>query len=411
MFLSKKLFSDKQTEYTKTVNVIITETVSRELFGNRPISSKPFQITIKTKIQYDVDADGEDEDEDEKKPMAYNFDEGGANKITVQSQAAKGFSKKALMEMNEAARMSVYAIKTAEQDFIDHDQSIIDPILDDDNEGEFQNEDAPLNAFLDQVNENFLSDAVKSETDPNVLKEKCKEAVMAVFQAQKIYYTSFYKTQSLNKFLRELLVKYNGKYRVISKKYNVLKQEFESLNIKKNLTALNNDENKRIVAAMEHSASEMEIYRKLFNVDHDVAEVDKFKANLASIDEGRRNLLKKVMGGIYYNNQDSIPENQKLSFNYVIGKYKLDQQEEYHIQQHNEEEAPEEFQHEGDGVIRVEKVREDVVEEVTREVVEVEEITDVVEVEERREEWQENVVEEAVEETVEIVEVEGENVE
>lgn len=328
----------------------MTDSVRSELFGVKS-SSKTFQLTIKTKIEYDVDPFGDDANEDVQQPVAYSLAEGGPQRITVVSQSAKGFSKRALMEQNEAARMSVYAVKTPEQDFLDHDQTFIDPIFDDDHEEEFQNEDGALNTFLDQVNEKFSSDAIQSEANEEVLREKCRDAVMAVFEAQKIYYTAFYKTQSLNRFLRELLVKYNQKYRIIFKKYNRLREQFETNGMKKNITALNTDENKRIVAAMEQSLSELEIYRKLFKVAHDEDEYQRFKAELPGKAERQRSLLTKIVKGINDNHSNSVPEEQKLSLNYVVGKYKLQDETSNHEENaddsgnntdHHEEEQQEE---------------------------------------------------------------------
>jgi hypothetical protein len=302
----------------------MTDAVKKELFGPK-VLNKTIQLAVKARIYYDEDPFLNENVNKVTKPMALVAAgaDAGPQRITVVSQAAKGFSKRALMEQNEAARMSVYAIKTPEEEFLAAENTFLDPIFDEDHEEEFQNEDKALNDFIDKINEKFASEVIQNETDEEVLREKAKEAVFSIFEAQKIYYTAFYKTQSLNRFLRELLVRYNGKYRMIYKKYNRLREQFESNNIKKNLTALNTDESKRILKAIEQSFSELEVYKSLFRLVYDQEEVEKFKTEIPVVSQRKRELLQRVVQGINQKNSDMLHDDHKISLDYIVGKYQL----------------------------------------------------------------------------------------
>jgi hypothetical protein len=304
----------------------MTDTVRKEIFGVKSMNSN-IQLSVRAKIFYDEDPfSGGDGPKLVSKPMALiasNADS-GPQRITVVSQAARGFSKRALMEQNEAARMSVYAIKTAEEEFMANENSFIDPIFDDEHEEDFQNEDKSLNDFLDKINERFSSETIENETNEEVLRKKAEEVVFSLFEAQKIYYTAFYKTQSLNRFLRELLVKYNQKYRIVYKKYNRLREQFESNNIRKNITALNTDENKRILKAIEQSLQEIEVYKSLFKLAYNQEEVLRFKEELPVRAENKRNLMLKVVKNVSDRNAGEVlHDDQKLPLEYIVGKYKL----------------------------------------------------------------------------------------
>lgn len=307
----------------------MTDAVRKEILGAKSANSS-IQLAIRAKIYYDEDPfSGGDDNKLVSKPMALIAagSDAGPQRITVVSQAARGFSKRALMEQNEAARMSVYAIKTPEEEFLANENSFIDPIFDDEHDEEFQNEDKHLNDFLDQINERFSSESIQNETNENVLRKKAEEVIFSIFEAQKIYYTAFYKTQSLNRFLRELLVKYNQKYRVIFKKYNRLREQFESNNIRKNITALNTDENKRILKAIEQSLQEIEVYKGLFKLVYNQEESIRFKEELPVRAEKKRNLLLKIVKNVNEKNiSEVLHDDQKISLDYIIGKYKLNHQ-------------------------------------------------------------------------------------
>jgi len=311
----------------------MTDAVRKEIFGPKSANTS-IQLAIRAKIYYDEDPfSGGDDNKLVSKPMALIAagSDAGPQRITVVSQAARGFSKRALMEQNEAARMSVYAIKTPEEEFLANENSFIDPIFDDEHDEEFQNEDKHLNDFLDQINERFSSESIQNETNEDVLRKKAEEVIFSIFEAQKIYYTAFYKTQSLNRFLKELLVKYNQKYRVIFKKYNRLREQFESNNIRKNITALNTDENKRILKAIEQSLQEIEVYKGLFKLVYNQEEVLRFKEELPVRAERKRNLLIKIVKNVNDKNiSDVLHDDQKISLDYIVGKYKLNQQQPDH---------------------------------------------------------------------------------
>ena len=307
----------------------MTDAVRKEILGAKNANSS-IQLAIRVKIYYDEDPfSGGDDNKLVSKPMALIAagSDAGPQRITVVSQAARGFSKRALMEQNEASRMSVYAIKTPEEEFLANENSFIDPIFDDEHDEEFQNEDKHLNDFFDQINERFSSESIQNEINENVLRKKAEEVIFSIFEAQKIYYTAFYKTQSLNRFLRELLVKYNQKYRVIFKKYNRLREQFESNNIRKNITALNTDENKRILKAIEQSLQEIEVYKGLFKLVYNQEESIRFKEELPGRAEKKRNLLLKIVKNVNEKNiSEVLHDDQKISLDYIIGKYKLNHQ-------------------------------------------------------------------------------------
>lgn len=302
----------------------MTDAVKKELFGAKGMNQN-IRLAVKAKIYYDEDPFSNEAVKPVQKPMALvaSGADAGPQRITVISQQAKGFSKRALMEQNEAARMSVYAIKTPEEEFLAAENTFIDPIFDDEHEEDFQNEDKALNDFIDKINEKFASDVIQNETDEEVLRERAKEAVFSLFEAQRIYYTAFYKTQSLNRFLRELLVKYNQKYRCIYKKYNRLREQFESTSMKKNLHALNSDENKRILRAIEQSFNELEVYKGLFKLVYDQEEVQIFKEELPVRAQKKRDLLKRIVKSINERHSDLLHDDHRISLDYIVGKYQL----------------------------------------------------------------------------------------
>lgn len=81
-----------------------------------------------------------------------------------------------------------------------------------------------------------------------------------------------------NTKLKELLVLYNQKYRVQLKKSNLIKDGFESNNIKNTLTlTINREEGSRFKDMVNSNKSELKIFQKILNVNYKEEELKAFK--------------------------------------------------------------------------------------------------------------------------------------
>ncbi len=99
-----------------------------------------------------------------------------------------------------------------------------------------------------------------------------------MFNLQETYYKEFNEEIRKNRNLKELLLKYNEKYRIFNKKAHRLNEKVESLNIRTNLaTFINREEGKRVNdTLLNHKHNEMNIFRDIFKVQYNENDVERF---------------------------------------------------------------------------------------------------------------------------------------
>lgn len=114
--------------------------------------------------------------------------------------------------------------------------------------------------------------------DGDTLKLEAKFLIQKLLNLQKNYYKQFDEAIKRNKNLKELLLKYNEKYRVINKKAHRLQEKTESINIQTNLaTFINREEIKRVNDALQNNKNiEMKIYQNTFKTPLNEKELKRF---------------------------------------------------------------------------------------------------------------------------------------
>ncbi len=269
-------------------------------------------------------------------PLAYSQDFSASknsnsspskNRNSSSSGNKKNSVKNGVSNFNN--RGSIYTIKDKNQkpeiidEFGDVEKSFIDSIFNDEHVADFDAVDKTLNEFIEEFNKDRSE--FYEETDETLLTEKAKNLIPKLFELQKIYYSQFNKANSTNKQLKELLIKYNEKYRTIVKKSNRLREALESNNIRNELTTfLNKEENKRVVNTLNLNRCELDTFKKLFKIDQSNVEMQKFKQNQnpnqAERDKG---MLLSIIENICQNKNfaEKVPENKKIQFSYLISKY------------------------------------------------------------------------------------------
>lgn len=106
--------------------------------------------------------------------------------------------------------------------------------------------------------------------------------IQELFNLQTNYYISFNDSIALNHKLREHLIKYAAKFRLINKKNNKLKERIESNNLKSNLTTIvNREENDRIKDIININKQELTTYKDIFRINYSEDQLNKFKEEVS----------------------------------------------------------------------------------------------------------------------------------
>lgn len=364
------LLIKREENFSKQISISMIDLVKKSLLGKD--WNKTLQVIVKAKIEYKEDPYGNPSSNSAlanynsngnssttghrsssakpvtgngnlsslSNPLAYSVDySGGKNSITNTSPSkqrnnslSNSAGKKNSVKNNfNGARGSIYTIKDKNQkpdvydEFGDLEKSFIDSIFNDDHLPEFEQIDKTLSEFITEFNLEKNSILENSDNDSSVLYDKTKNLIPKLFELQKIYYSQFNKANSTNKRLKELLIKYNEKYRIIVKKTNRLREALESNNIKSELTAfINREENKRVVQTIKNNKVEVDTFKKLFKIEHTSQELQKFKQNQDDNQgEKDKGVLLSIIESLYHrsNINDKIPEDKKIQFSYLIAKY------------------------------------------------------------------------------------------
>lgn len=106
--------------------------------------------------------------------------------------------------------------------------------------------------------------------------------IKELFNLQGSYYQGFNDSLCLNQKLREFLVKYGSKYRLLNKKNNKLRERLESNNLKGHLTTMvNRDDNDRIKDIININKIELNTFQEIFQINYNEAELTKFNDQAA----------------------------------------------------------------------------------------------------------------------------------
>ena len=99
-----------------------------------------------------------------------------------------------------------------------------------------------------------------------------------LFKLQDIYFSTYKKSLSLNKKLKDLLVLYNTKYRIQNKKSHYLSELQENLNIKNIVsTTINREEKSRLKDIIYSIKNEISIFKHMYKLEFDKFELAEFK--------------------------------------------------------------------------------------------------------------------------------------
>jgi len=138
--------------------------------------------------------------------------------------------------------------------------SFIDNIFNEEFNQEFEGVEKVIQDFTTRFS--ILSKEASEETNPEYLRERVKNIIPQLFELQKIYYENFNNSTRVNRRVRELLIKYNEKFRTIIKKSNRLREALESNQIRTELTAfINKQDNKKAMEAISINKSELDIFK------------------------------------------------------------------------------------------------------------------------------------------------------
>ena len=131
--------------------------------------------------------------------------------------------------------------------------------------------------------------------DGEFLKKEAHKMTKDIFNLQELYYKSFNDSINLNEKLREFLIEYGSKYRLIFKKYNKLLERLESNSIKSNLSAIvNREENDRFKDTIKINKYELNTFNDIFQIKYNEDDLNNFKdqVNIRNEEKDKLTLLK-----------------------------------------------------------------------------------------------------------------------
>ena len=184
------------------------------------------------------------------------------------------------------------------------DNSFIDELFTDEKADLYESPINNLSAYIEKLhstfNEKYFEKYFKNlifslSEDDELLKKEADIMIHELFNLQENYYRSFNDSLALNQKLREFLVKYGAKFRLVNKKNNKLKERIESNNLKSNMTTmLNRDENDRIKDIISLNKQELNTYKDLFQINYNDNDLNKFKeeVSLRNEENDKKALLK-----------------------------------------------------------------------------------------------------------------------
>ena len=181
---------------------------------------------------------------------------------------------------------------------------------------------------------------------------KTEDLGTKIFDYQKEYFEAMKKAIDTHTNLKDLLYKYNEKYRYIIKKKNRLEELKNHNSIKNQIVVnLNRDEASNIKTNfIPFKQSEFELYKLIFGLSYDKPEIKEFnekciEENLEK-DENGKLLLKTALNvinkyGPLTKINITLSEEEREKLKKIIAKYKLPSEEINNIKEESEEEIDE----------------------------------------------------------------------
>lgn len=174
------------------------------------------------------------------------------------------------------------SIKLEEEKEEEIDKSRIDTFFDEDKLPELENIADNIVKFVQEFKEKFLLNS-----DENVIKideiskENCKSIIDKLFELQSIYYDDYNKVLNFYQEFKKFLINYSENYRNLMKKTNRLNEAFESLSLKNEFSNfINREENRRINESLNINRNEIKIYKSIFGLEYQAADVLKYRDNV-----------------------------------------------------------------------------------------------------------------------------------
>jgi hypothetical protein len=336
--LPQMLFLKREENFSKQITVSMTDTMKKNIMGKE---TKPMQIIVGAKIEYKEEKVKNGARSSSARPVPSSHalqvnDAKNGKKNSIQNSSPEKKNGVELKESNKInPRGSIYVVKDKNEkpklieidEFGDVEKSFVDSIIGDDHATDLDNPDKNVKAFVEAfTNQSKEANDTEAENQ-QLLKEKSKILIPKLFELQKLYYSEFSRAVQVNSKLRELLIKYNEKFRSISKKSNRLREALESNLIRNDLTTfINKEENKRVLEATQIYKSELNLYKQLFKLEYNICDLTKFKHDKGSYEEDKeKKLLLKVISNIFKDNNllSKIPEEKKIHLSYLASKYRL----------------------------------------------------------------------------------------
>jgi hypothetical protein len=135
-----------------------------------------------------------------------------------------------------------------------------------------------------------------------------------MFKLQDHYHQSYNELLNTHLKLREIVIKYNTKYRTTARKNEILKKNIESDSMKKLLNLnINNEENKRIKDMIECLQKEIKMLKIIYRLKGEKGEITNFIEENKKQSEVEKEVLKKSFNNVLNNSKlkDKLPSESK----------------------------------------------------------------------------------------------------
>ena len=198
--------------------------------------------------------------------------------------------KSAIHNKNYSTNVNVSIVVNKSQESIQEqevekeelDKSCIDTLFDDDNLLELDNIGDNIAKFIQAFKDKFLLNSEENTIKMDeISKENCGNLIEKLFELQSIYYDDYNKNNNLYQEFKKFLINYSENYRNLMKKTNRLNETFESLSLKNEFSNfINREENRRINESLNINRNEIKIYKNIFGLEYQAADVLKYRDDL-----------------------------------------------------------------------------------------------------------------------------------